>query len=104
MLSCLSFDSSHFRNWQCHISRLYIFKSGVPVPLEDVAYDIGAKESRDMSKGVFKPELKLPDNLKNNKSVDKEGVMLEVLYMLLDDILGIVRFIGKVLPLRRQPH
>jgi hypothetical protein len=95
VLSCLSFDSSHFRNWQCHISRLYVLKSSVPVPPEDVAYDIGARESRDVSRGVFKPELKLLDNPENDKSIDKEGVMLEVLYMLLDDIPGVVGFIGK---------
>jgi hypothetical protein len=69
-----------------------------------MAYDIRAEESRDPSKGVFKPELKLLDNPENNKSIDKKGMILEVLYMLLDDIPGIVGFIRKVLLLRQQPY
>jgi hypothetical protein len=73
-LSCLSFDSSRSRNWQCRISRLYAFKSGVPVPPEDVAYEMGAGESRDASKGVFRPELKVPDVPETERSIDKEGV------------------------------
>jgi hypothetical protein len=67
----------------------------MPVPPEAVAYEMGAGESKDVSRGVFRPEPKVPDEPENDKSVDKEGVMLGVLYMLLDDIPGIVGFIGK---------
>ena len=91
-LSCLSFKSSHSRNWQCHISRLYVFESAIPVPSEAVAYEMGAGESKNVSR-VFKLELKVPDEPENNKSIDKKGVMLGVLYMLLEDIPGIVGFI-----------
>jgi len=67
---------------------LYTFKSGVPIPPEAVAYEMGARESKDVSRGVFRPELKVPDEPRNKRSIDKEGVTLGVLYMLLNNIPG----------------
>jgi hypothetical protein len=67
----------------------------MPVPPGTVAYDIGAGDSREVSRGVFRPELNVPDEPENDKSIDKEGVILGVLCMLFDDIPGVVGFIAK---------
>ena len=87
-LSCLSLVSLCLRNLQCHISRLYAFESAMPVPPGTVAYEMEAGESRDASWGTFRPEKKVPDDPETERSIDKEGVILGVLYMLLNDILG----------------
>jgi hypothetical protein len=52
---------------------LYAFKLGVPVPPGAVAYEMGAGESKDVSRGVFRLELKVPDKPENKRSIDKEG-------------------------------
>ncbi len=56
------------------MSRLYAVESGMPVPPEALAYEIKAGESKDVSWGVFRPEVNAPDEPENDKSIDKEGV------------------------------
>jgi hypothetical protein len=74
---------------------MYAVESGMPVPPEALAYEMEAGENKDVSWGVFRPEVKAPDKPKNDKSIDKGGVMLGALYMLLDDIPGVVGFTRK---------
>ena len=48
---------------------------GMPVPPEALAYEIKAGESKNVSWGVFRLKVNVPDEPKNDKSIDKEGVM-----------------------------
>jgi hypothetical protein len=40
-----------------------------------IAYEIKAGESKDVSWGVFRPEVNALDKPENDKSIDKEGAM-----------------------------